>query len=71
MDEIIIPGDLITRKIGTLISKASMIVVDLSGNNENVMWELGNAMSKNKELLFRAKDYRRVRNNISFILISI
>ena len=42
------PGEIITRKIDSLISKASMVIVDLSGNNANIMWELGNVMSKNK-----------------------
>lgn len=46
LDEAIMPGELITRKVDTLIGKCSMAVVDLSGNNANVMWELGNAMSK-------------------------
>lgn len=42
------PGEIITRKIDALISKSSMAIVDLSGNNANIMWELGNIMSKNK-----------------------
>lgn len=51
LDEVIMPGDLLTRKIDTLISQSSMAIVDLSGNNANVMWELGNAMSKNKKVI--------------------
>ncbi len=51
LDETIMPGELITRKVDTLISKCSMAVVDLSGNNANVMWELGNAMSKVKKVI--------------------
>lgn len=51
LDEVIMPGDLLTRKIDTLISKASMAIVDLSGNNANVMWELGNAMNKGKRVI--------------------
>lgn len=51
LDETIMPGELITRKVDTLISKCSMVVVDLSGNNANVMWELGNAMSKVKNVV--------------------
>lgn len=46
LDETIMPGELITRKVDTLISKCSMAVVDLSGNNATVMWELENALSK-------------------------
>lgn len=48
LDETIMPGEIITRKTDALISKASMTIVDLSGNNANIMWELGNIMSKNK-----------------------
>lgn len=48
LDETIMPGEIITRKIDALISKSSMAIVDLSGNNANIMWELGNIMSKNK-----------------------
>lgn len=48
LDETIMPGEIIIRKIDALISKASMAIVDLSGNNANIMWELGNIMSKNK-----------------------
>lgn len=48
LDETIMPGEIITRKTDALISKASMTIVDLSGNNVNTMWELGNIMSKNK-----------------------
>lgn len=51
LDETIMPGELITRKVDTLITKCSMVVVDLSGNNANVMWELGNAMSKAKNVV--------------------
>lgn len=51
LDETIMPGELITRKVDTLITKCSMVVVDLSGNNANVMWELGNAMSKVKNVV--------------------
>ena len=51
LDEAIMPGEILTRKIDTLISKSSMAVVDLSGNNANVMWELGNVMSKTKKAI--------------------
>ena len=51
LDEAIMPGELLTRKIDTMINQASIAVVDLSGNNANVMWELGNAMSKNKKII--------------------
>lgn len=51
LEEVIMPGEILTRKIDTIISKSSMAVVDLSGNNANVMWELGNAMSKAKNII--------------------
>lgn len=51
LDETIMPGEILTRKVDVLISKSSMAVVDLSGNNANVMWELGNIMSKQKQAI--------------------
>ena len=48
LDEAILPGNIITRKIDTLISKASMTIVDLSVNSTNIMWELGNIIKKDK-----------------------
>lgn len=48
LNETIMPGETIIRKIDTLISKASIAIVDISGNNANVMWELENLMSKKK-----------------------
>ena len=48
LNETIMPGETIIRKIDVLISKASIAIVDISGNNANVMWELGNLMSKKK-----------------------
>lgn len=48
LDETIMPGEIITRKIDALISKSSMSIVDLSGSNTNIMWELENILSKDK-----------------------
>lgn len=48
LDETIMPEDIITRKIDALITKASMAIVDLSDNNINTMWELGNIINKKK-----------------------
>lgn len=56
LDEAIMPGEIITRKIDTLISKSSMAVVDLSGNNANVMWELENAMNKKRKVILIVDD---------------
>lgn len=37
LEEAIMPGEILTRKIDTLISKSSMAIVDLSENNANVI----------------------------------
>lgn len=57
-DEAVMPGELITRKIDTLINQASMAIVDISGNNKYVSWELGNAIGKSKDIMIiRDEDY--------------
>lgn len=56
LEEAIMPGEILTRKIDTLISKSSMAIVDLSENNANVMWELGNIMSKDKKVILIVED---------------
>ena len=55
LNETIMPGETIIRKIDVLISKASIAIVDISGNNANVMWELGNLMSKKKFVIMMVK----------------
>lgn len=73
LDEVIMPGELLTRKIDTLISQSSMAIVDLSGNNANVMWELGNAMSKDKHviLIVDSEQSGKVPSNLSGIFYLI
>ena len=48
LEETILPGDIITRKIDAIISKASMAIVDLSGSNANNIWEVENIVRKDK-----------------------
>lgn len=48
LEETILPGDIITRKIDAIISKASMAIVDLSGSNVSNMWEVENIVGKKK-----------------------
>jgi hypothetical protein len=45
------PGDNLMAKIETLLKESSLIIVDASGNNANVMWELGMAMNLNKNIV--------------------
>lgn len=56
LDEAIMPGELVTRKIDIIINQSTVAIVDVSGNNANVMWELGNLMSKNKKIILIADD---------------
>lgn len=51
LDETIMQGEILTRKIDMLISQSSIAIVDLSGNNADVMWELGTLMDKNKQVV--------------------
>ena len=50
-DEAIMPGDNWMVKSETLLKESSYVIVDASGNNANVMWELGTIMSLNKKHL--------------------
>ncbi|QUO20764.1 SIR2 family protein [Clostridiaceae bacterium Marseille-Q4143] len=56
LDEAIMPGEIMTRKVDMLISKTAMAILDLSGNNAHIMWELGNIMSKNKPFIVIADE---------------
>lgn len=51
LDEAIMPGDNWMTKSETLLKESSFAIVDASGNNANVMWELGTIMSLNKKLI--------------------
>lgn len=50
LDEAVMPGELITRKIDALISKSTMAIIDLSNNN-NIMWEFENIVKKQKKCI--------------------
>lgn len=51
LDEAIMPGDNWMAKSETLLKESSFAIVDASGNNANVMWELGTIMSLDKKLI--------------------
>ena len=62
LDEVIMRGNIWTRKADLLINKSFMSIVDISDNNANVMWEYGHLTAKGKEVvLIRDKD---VENNV-------
>ena len=56
LDETIMPDEIVTRKVNALTSKVSMAIVDFSGNNTDVMWELVNLTNKNKTLILIADE---------------
>ena len=68
LDEAIMPGETITRKTDTLISKASLAIVDISSGNVsvNVKWELGNILSKHKPAIVIADE--NAESNLMFDL---
>lgn len=51
LDEIILHSDNWMTKSEALIKKSFMAVVDISGDNKNVMWELGNVHSNKKDII--------------------
>lgn len=51
INDVISPGESIIRKIDTIINQSGIMVVDVSDSNANVMWELGNAMARNKKII--------------------
>lgn len=57
LDEVIMRGNIQTRKADLLINKSFMSIVDISDNNANVMWEYGHLRAKGKDVvLIRDKD---------------
>lgn len=54
-DEAIMPGEIIARKIDAIISRASLAIVDISEHNNNAMWQIGNMMSKNIDIILIAE----------------
>lgn len=59
-DEVLTPGDTVLAKISALIDRAEILVMDISGRNSNVLFELGMATprfkDKKKILLIKDKD---------------
>lgn len=51
LDEAIMPGENWMAKSDTLLKESSFAIVDASGNNANIMWELDTIMSLNKKLI--------------------
>lgn len=45
-DEIIMPGEMISRKIDAIISSASMAIVDVTEDDQFVRWQLSSALNK-------------------------
>lgn len=56
LDEAIMPGDNWMAKSETLLKESSFAIVDASGNNANVMWELGTIVNLNKKYLIIVDD---------------
>lgn len=52
--EIIMPGDNWMQRSEALINEASMVIVDVSGNNEAVKWELVSVRNMRKQLIIIA-----------------
>ena len=46
------PSEAVTEGIISLINESSICLFEISDNNPNVMFELGNAFAKNKKLIF-------------------
>ena len=69
LDEVIMAGDLWTRKVDLIINQCFMSIVDVSDNNANVMWELGNLTAKNKRILLLVD--KECQNNIHFNLLNM
>jgi len=57
-DEVLTPGDTILAKIAALIDKSEILIMDVSGKNNNVLLELGMATAKkdNKSKILVIKD---------------
>ena len=64
-DEIISANESIGEKIKSLISKSDLIIADVSGNNANVMYELGFAHAINKPVILLASKVDELRIDVS------
>lgn len=63
LDEVIMPGDVLTRKVDLLINKSFMGIVDLSGNNTNVLWEYSHLTAKGKKVILICD--KEIKNNLA------
>lgn len=50
-DEVIMPGDILTRKADLLIHKSFMSILDISNNNSQITWEYENLIKKEKPFI--------------------
>ncbi|MBI2257659.1 MAG: hypothetical protein HYU67_02040 [Flavobacteriia bacterium] len=64
-DEMISEGESISEKIKGLISKSDLIIADVTGNNINVMYELGFAHGINKPVILLASKIEELRIDVS------
>ena len=64
-DEVISAGESISEKIKSLISKSDLIIADVTGNNSNVMYELGFAHGNNKPVILLASKIEELRIDVS------
>ncbi len=64
-DEVISAGQSISEKIKELISKSDIIICDVTGNNPNVMYELGFAHGINKPVILIASNINELRIDIA------
>lgn len=66
LDEVIMPEDNWMTKSETLIKEASFAIVDASGNNSNVMWELGvvTSLKKQKIVIIEEDQYDMMKDNL-------
>lgn len=64
-DEIISATESKTEKIKSLISKSDLIIADVTGNNVNVMYELGFAHGINKPVILLASKIDELRIDVS------
>lgn len=66
LDEVIMPEDNWMTKSETLIKEASFAIVDASGNNSNVMWELGvvTSLKKPNIVIVEGEQYEMMKDRL-------
>lgn len=55
INDVISPGESFIRKIDTIINQSGLMIIDVSDINSNVMWELSNAVARNKKIILVAE----------------